>query len=245
MKGEISMAKSKEDSKNKIKPIGADGHRERMFKRLIASDTLEISPRDTLEMLLYYPIRMRDTRDAAVDLMDKFEGDFYRVLSAPENELIKTKGIGPSAANFLNLVGDIVKRTDVSLSDEAAIPSLVPRIAGLFDSLRDEIKGDELWAVFLNTRSEIVGTAKIRTDFSIPTENEAYLILQKAHRCHSSFLVLAHVTGGLEIYPTAKDNQLFKLMKDTFEVTNLTLLAYYMVGGDEIMSIQYSGIPEA
>lgn len=223
----------------KEKPVGADGHRERMWRKLTSSGDSEISPRDTLEMLLYFPIRVRDTRDSAVDLMKKYDGDFYKVLFAPENELVEVNGIGPSAAKFLNLVGDIVKRADTIEKSEGSSPSLVARIYDLFDGLRGEISGDELWAVFLNAQSEITGAVKIRKDFGIPAENEAYLILQKGLRCHGAFLVLAHVTGGLEIYPTAKDNQLFKLMKNTFDVTNLTLLAYYMIGGDEIMPISY------
>ncbi len=217
--------------------MGAEGHRGRMLGKLINSGS-SVSERDTLEMLLYFPIRIRDTREIAVELTEKFDGDLYRVLTASPEELCQTTGVGPSAADFLGLVGDIVTM-DVDSGDIIEKPVTVSdRIYDIFVEIRDEIKGDELWAVFLDAKAKIAGKAIIRPDFGIPGDDEAYLILQKAARCHGVSMILAHVTGGLEIYPTEKDTKLYRDFKNKFSFTNLEIAGYYMVGGDEALRIR-------
>ena len=216
--------------------MGANGHRGRMFSRLLRADSA-VSGRDILEMLLYFPVRIRDTRDIAVKLSDRFEGDLHRVLSAPPAELRKINGVGPAVADFLGIVGEITEK-DMPC-EEIAVCSIgaYDHIHDILSEIRNEAKGDELWAVFFDGNARIAGKAIIRPDFGIPGDDEIYLILQKAARCHGASVILAHVTGGLEIYPTERDTKLYKAFKNKFSMTNLEAAGYYMVGGDEVLKV--------
>ena len=54
-------------------------------------------------LLLTYAIPRRDTKPIAYALLDRF-GSLHRVLQATPQELMKTPGIGDSAAVFINMM---------------------------------------------------------------------------------------------------------------------------------------------
>lgn len=71
----------------KIKPEDADGHRERMRERLFNALAHLIPARYVLEMLLFYVIRVADTRDIAVALYRRFNKKIRNTLEADPDEL--------------------------------------------------------------------------------------------------------------------------------------------------------------
>lgn len=221
----------------KIKPVGAGGHRGRMFQKLISTGGEALSPRDTLEMLLYFPIKLRDTRDAAVDLMNRFDDNIENILTASEKELCKTAGVGPSAASFLNLVGEIAKNSTPASPADRKADSVSTRVSEVFSELRGELHGDELWVVFLDNRTEIITSQRLKEEFDYPTESDLYRLLRESLRVHASSVIFAHVTGELTVYPTKRDAKFVKLMQNMLGATNLTLYDYYIVGGDEVLEI--------
>ncbi len=228
---------NKNSSSKKAKPIGASGHRARMFEKLISTNGEAISPRDTLEMLLYFPIRVRDTRDIAVELMERFDNSLENILTSSAKELCETPGVGPSVASFLNLVGMISQNLS---NTPKPLPSGAPtdeRISEVFGDMREEIHGDELWAILVDTTSDIADVFRVMDEFDYPTEDNLYFMMQNALRCRAAGIILAHVTESMEVFPTTKDTKFLTLMKNLLSATNLMLLDYYIVGGDEILKM--------
>ena len=80
-----------------------DGHRERLRERYLSMGLDAFGEHEVLELLLTYAIPRRDTKPIAYALLDRF-GSLHRVLQATPQELMKTPGIGDSAAVFINMM---------------------------------------------------------------------------------------------------------------------------------------------
>lgn len=84
-----------------------EGHRERMRERL-ALHSESLTDHELLEMLLFEVIGRKDTNPVAHCLLDSF-CDLQGVFSAPPRLLCTVAGIGPRTAEFLYLVGCVLR----------------------------------------------------------------------------------------------------------------------------------------
>ena len=85
-----------------------EGHRQRMRERL-ADHAASLTDHELLEVMLFEVISRRDTNPVAHRLLDSF-CDLNGVLSAPPRLLCTVAGIGPRAAEFLFLMGNVLRR---------------------------------------------------------------------------------------------------------------------------------------
>ena len=96
----------------KTKPVGASGHRERLRNRFLESNPDTIEDYHLIELLLFYSIPRKDTRDEAVELMNRF-GSLRRLFRADPRELESGEGIGKSSAVLIRLVHELMRRVDL------------------------------------------------------------------------------------------------------------------------------------
>ena len=80
------------------------GHRARMRERLLSGGLDGFQPHEVIELLLYYAIPLRDVNQTAHALIDRF-GSVQGVLSASEERLACTEGVGPGGARLLAELG--------------------------------------------------------------------------------------------------------------------------------------------
>src|SRR6201986_1246698 len=84
-------------------PIGADGHRGRMRRRLLKAGPDALADHEMLEMILFIALPRRDTKPIARALLARFR-TFGGVLGAPEMELRTVEGVGEAGAAAVKLV---------------------------------------------------------------------------------------------------------------------------------------------
>ncbi len=83
-----------------------DGHRERLREKFLTAKLVDY---ELMELLLGYAIPRRDVRPVARQLLQTF-GGIYQVLMAPIDELIKIDGMGQSAATYIKIMHDLMRR---------------------------------------------------------------------------------------------------------------------------------------
>ncbi|MBQ8551595.1 MAG: hypothetical protein IJ428_02140 [Clostridia bacterium] len=220
----------------KIKPEGADGHRSRMFTKFLNASDRDVLPRDIVEMLLYFSIPVRDTRDSAVHLMNCFDGDIRKLLNAPADILQETDGIGPSSAMLLNLVGHIADRLESEDADTRPRLSTTEDICGLFLDHYSFPSDDELWLAFFDNSMRAVilkfKDAPIEVYF-----NDIYELLRLSSKYHSQIFVLARMSYNNNVFPIAEDAMIIKFVTDMLQGSELSMLDYLIVSADEAISI--------
>jgi len=82
------------------------GHRGRMRVKAKEGGIAYFQPHEILELLLMQIIPQRDVNPLAHVLIDRF-GSLEAVLTAPEEELVLVRGIGPRTAQWLRAVGEM------------------------------------------------------------------------------------------------------------------------------------------
>lgn len=104
-------------------------HRSRLRDRLLSCGAESLAEHELLELLLFTPIRRRNTNHTAHRLIDRF-GSLFGVLEASVDELAKVDGMGEVSARFLH---DFGRAVEGIVSDfEANMPTLTtPRDAFL------------------------------------------------------------------------------------------------------------------
>ncbi len=217
----------------KIKPEGADGHRARMFAKFLNTPAPDANLRDVLEMLLYYPIKVRDTRDSAVELMKRYDSDLQELLCAPTEDLCETDGIGPRCALFLNVVGEIVNRLnsgqdsdyDPEYTEEDILYEFMERCA--------EIDDEKIAAVFYDSSKRFIGMHIFDASPRSFDQNDMYRLMSLASGYHAAAVSMAHLVCGTSAFPDMADTRFRRYISDALYTTGLVLTEYYFINRDE------------
>lgn len=132
------------------------GHRERVRARFLREGLTPFADYEVLELLLFYAIPRRDTKEQAHALDDTF-GSLYGVLSADEAALCRVPGIGARTAHFLSslypFLEYVAKREpykDVCKSERELADRIFPYVVREGE--------DSALLVFLNNRDEVITT---------------------------------------------------------------------------------------
>lgn len=222
----------------KVKPEGADGHRQRMIMKFLNSYENGFFKRDIVEILLYYPIRIRDTRDIAVRVMKDNGDDVYSVLSASQEKLCSSPGIGPSCAVLIRLVGEIVRR----LNDNAPTPekSEFPkkegdqRIGTIYDLLEiaKSSNRDQLHIAY-HSADKLICVKSFPLSMCNDLQSRVSAILKQACISHSDSITVIRSTSSVPI-TSPLDFSLYNCIGAALSNTGLQLDGYYIAGKNKI-----------
>ena len=221
----------------KVKPVGADGHRGRMFDKYLNSMESGVNPRDIVEMLLYYPIKVRDTRDAAVYLMHQFDGDILKILNSDTDTLCKSEGIGNSCAVFLNVVGDAIRRIDSCQNSSAEQVDFKSLFEKLFLNMYSNPGNDELCVAYLDTYGTLVNTVRLDIDYKKLKASDILSLINKANHQNVTSLAVAHLTAEIDAYPTSYDAEAAKIVNSCLRYSHFTYIDYFVVNADSAISL--------
>lgn len=87
--------------------VSVEGHRERMRHRAEQMDKEDIRSQDLVELLLYYALPRRDTKEQAAALMERY-GSLEAIMAADVSDIAQTPGIGRATAEWLGNVGELL-----------------------------------------------------------------------------------------------------------------------------------------
>lgn len=221
---------SKKKKEKKIKPIGADGHRARMFARFLNSESNFLS-RDIIEMLLYFSIPVRDTRDAAVMLNDRFNGDIREMLNADADILTKIPGVGKTTAAFLNTVGELVSRIDRAPTNPTPLLRIDPE--SVFSALYPPKEQEEVWVAYFDGFGHPVDLRKIDIDLKSIKPSDVSAIIRHAKNRNAVSVAVAHIIDSPDSFPTVTDANAQKQIASLLDLSGISFSDYLIVNADE------------
>ena len=122
------------------------GHRKRVKEKYSEKGEGAFYDYQLLEMLLFYSIPRRDTKEIAKRLLDKF-GSMDNLLNADIKQIITVKDVGEETAILIKLVADISKRALDGREKQVAVKSV--KQAGEYFQRLLENEPKEKFAVLL------------------------------------------------------------------------------------------------
>lgn len=181
------------------------GHRNRVKARYLKEGLDNFEDLYVLELLLFYCVPRKDTKQIARDLLKRFTS-IVQVFEATKEELMEVPGVSDGIATFLMLRRDVeryyqVKRAEQSNLQLLGANSFGSYLSGLFYGKYNEM----VYALCLDAKSKVI-CCKLVGEGSVHSANISIRkIVEIALHTNASMIVLAHNHPGGFALPSGED----------------------------------------
>ena len=196
---------------------------------------------NALELLLFYAIPRSDTNPVAHRLLKHF-GSLEAVFSASERELTEIEGVGPSAALLLRLIPQIVKKSQVTRTEEIrqitnsreAGSYLLPR----FLNEKDEV----IYVLFLDAKKSVIACSEMGRGVVNGADISVRRIVETALKNKASSVIVSHNHPDGIALPSKEDDYFTKRLYSSLNLIGIKLEDHLIIAGDEYVSLADSGL---
>ena len=217
-----------------------DGHRQRLWQRFLTEGLDNFTEVQVLEMLLFYPIKQKDTNPLAHILLKKF-GSLSQVLEAPVEELKKVKGVGDATATFLHLITDVGRYYLVNRSQQCTI---LPTIEACARYMVPFFFGRRLETVFLlclDAKCKVLCCKEVGEGSVNSASISVRKIVETALAANATTVVLAHNHPSGVAVPSEEDVQTTRRIAMALQAVDVHLADHIVVADDDYVSMAQSG----
>lgn len=183
-------------------------HRKRVKDRFRKEGLDNFEERYVLELLLFYCVPRKDTKDLAIRLLDHF-GSIVQVLDATPEELERVPGVGEGISTFLALRKAVDRYYKIKKDEEfAANPLLTPEDFGRVLRSRFEHQRNEVvYVLCLDAKCKML-SCKLVGEGSVNSANiPVRKLVEICLNANATSVVLAHNHPGGVAIPSADDIQ--------------------------------------
>lgn len=226
---------------NDRKQLHQKGHRQRLKKRYsqLGIDTLH--DYEVLELLLFYAIPRRDTKDLAKDLIKRF-GGLKKLMDADPKEIEALPGVGTQTALLIGLVRDLgtfyLREKAMETTQISSTKALLDYCMASMGGLKDE----RFNVIYLNAQNRIIKTEVIQEGIVNQAVVYPRKILEKALKHKASAVILVHNHPSGNIKPSEADIRLTRTLQDTARVLDILIHDHIIVGENRYFSFREEGL---
>ncbi len=217
-----------------------DGHRERLRQRFLEHGLDALQDHEVLELLLFYAVPRRDTKELAWRLLHHF-GSLSAVLDASADDLQQVSGIREPAAVLLSLMTPLARRYQISRTDKRQILNSSTRcgefLTGYFFGSTDEL----VYLLCLDAKGQFLACRMLQHG----SATSAALSLRKAAEiamsAKASAVVLAHNHPGGLALPSQADYETTCQLRAALEPLGIQLVDHIIVADKDFVSMKDNG----
>lgn len=216
------------------------GHRDRMRKRFLDTGLDGFEPHETLEMLLFYAVPMKNTSILAHQLIDRF-GSISAVFDAPL-DLLTEFGLTERQAMFLKMIPEVCR---VYLDDKYNNTEKIIRKEKMCDYLITKFIGRQEECVILlllDSKGRELFCGVVSKGGSRSSQISIRRIVDLAMRCHASVAVIAHNHPSGVAFPSSGDFKTTEDVKKALALVGVKLADHIIVADDDCISMSDSGM---
>lgn len=180
-----------------------EGHRDRMKKHALEDGFSGFANHEIVEMALFYTNPRANVNPIAHALYERF-GSLKGILEARVEDLMEVDGIREHSALFFKLLLELLRRYANEQVDRGMVYKHLSDIAKCFQFRFIGITHEELHAMFLNNRMQMIKYSVISRGTVNATDVSIRRLIEDAFRCNAATIVLAHNhPEGMPIASTA------------------------------------------
>lgn len=216
------------------------GHRQRVKERFRQEGLEHFHEMHVLELLLFYCIPRKDTKDIARALINRF-GSLSQVLEASIEELEQVEGVGHNVSTFLKLVTEVDR---FYWNNRAARTVVLDSLKKYGEYLVSKFLGQRnemVYLLCLDARCRVLCCKKLSEGSVNSTSISARRVVETALSVAASSVVLAHNhTSGLAL-PSAEDIQTTLQLAQALSTVDISLSDHVIVADREYYSLAQRG----
>ena len=206
----------------KTKPVGASGHRERLRNRFLESNPDTIEDYHLIELLLFYSIPRKDTRDEAVELMNRF-GSLRRLFRADPRELESVEGIGKSSAVLIRLIHELMRRIDLDSLSAGLDCSDIDTLGRLLCMVMRQEQDEVMYLLALDGAKRLIKYKKLYQSHTSALNVFIRDITEYAISQHAEYIIISHNHPSGSILPSYRDEELTTNLLNGLKLLNIRL----------------------
>lgn len=217
-----------------------EGHRQRMKERFRKEGLENMEERYVLELLLFYCVPRKDTKELAVRLLEHF-GSIVRVMDATEEELLRVPGVGEGVSTFLRLCREVdryyrVKR-DMLSEPLNTTEKYSRRLRPLFENRRNEM----VYVLCLDGMCRELTCMHVG-EGSVNTANiSVRRIVEICLASNATSVIVAHNHPSGLALPSADDILTTERLVQAMQAVDIALVDHLVFTNGEFVSLIQSG----
>jgi DNA repair protein RadC len=216
---------------------GPQGHRERMREKLLTRGPDALADYELLEMLLFLAMPKGDTKPLAKALINRF-GSFARVLAAPQQELLDTRGLGSHSVSALKLVqASALRMARAEVMDMPVLNNWDRLIDYLTSALARE-RTEQFRILFLDTKNRLIADEAQARGTVNHTPVYPREVIKRALELHATALILVHNHPSGDPTPSRADLDVTQEIKAAAGILSITLHDHVIIGNGKWLSFR-------
>lgn len=219
------------------------GHRQRFRERFKKEGLDNFNDHEVLELLLYHCIPRQDTNAIAHRLLDHF-GSFANVLEASSGELVNVLGVGESAAAYLNLLMETIRRYNIREIErkEDTILDSIQKCGNYLKPLYDGRQYETVYMLCLDAKCKLLSCQKLGEGSINSAAIPIRRIVETAMNLNATSIVIAHNHPSGIALPSDEDVSTTKRLAVALEAVEILLADHLVFADGDYVSMRISGL---
>ncbi|WP_240048342.1 RadC family protein [Crenalkalicoccus roseus] len=220
---------------------GPHGHRGRMREKLLTRGPDALADYELLEMLLYFAMPKGDTKPLAKALINRF-GSFARVLAAPQQALLDTRGLGPHSVAALKLVQAAALRMARAEVMEQPVLNNWDRLMDYLTAALARERTEQFRVLFLDPKNRLIADEAQARGTVNHTPVYPREVVKRALELHATALIMVHNHPSGDPTPSRADIEMTREVKEAAAVLSIVLHDHVIIGNGRWLSFRREGL---
>ena len=216
-------------------------HRKRLKEQFRKSGLDGLTDIQVLELLLFYGIPRVDTNPIAHDLLKRF-GSLSDVLDAPAQELEKTPGLGPGAADFLKLIRELDRYREMERRKKPRFLESVEECGEFLVPCFKNLQNETVYLLCLDAACKVLSCRMVGEGSVNSAAVPVRRIVEMALASRASSVVLAHNHPSGIALPSAEDVRTTRRVAMALDAVDIQLIDHIIVAEGDFVSLVQSGL---
>lgn len=211
-------------------------HRERLRKRFLDNNSLDsFADHEIIEMLLFYSVKQRDTKELAYRILEEFS-TLDNLMNATPAEIAVRCNVSQNTAMVFSVMNHVLKRSLRSKYESKTCFNSFEDLGKFAVSLLYGDTVENLYVICMDNKSRLIAETKIASGtinrIEIYTRHIVSFVL--SHK--TSYVALAHNHPSGVIFPSREDINLTNSIMEILEGIEVELIDHIIVGRDDFYS---------
>lgn len=214
-----------------------DGHRERMRKRFLETESFDgFSDHEIIEMLLFYTHPRRNTNEIAHELMNRF-GSIAGIIEANYNDLTQVKYITEGAATLFKIIPKFLP-IYYNSKNNGMIYNSSPKLIAFFEPYFVGLAHEEFRAAYFDNKLALIKNVALDSGDTSGSSVNIRKLVEIALRENAATVAIAHNHPKTSAKPSAADINTTRDIIDVLKLMKIDFLDHIIVGEDSTISFR-------
>lgn len=217
-------------------------HRKRVKDRFRKEGLDNFEERYVLELLLFYCVPRKDTKELAIQLLDHF-GSIVRVLDASAEELEKVPGVGEGISTFFQLRKAVDRYYQIKRDEQEKHKPLHTAVdfARCLRPRFEHQRNEMVYLLCLDAKCKMIGCLFVGEGSVNSANVPIRRVVEMCLNANATSVVLAHNHPGGVSIPSAEDVQTTNRLAQALRGVDIHLADHLIFSDGDDISMAVSG----